>query len=407
MRAGEHRAAIERRDDDVGGRADLGEDLLDARLRAAAFGRDEHAEAVLAQPVDARREPVDVADDRIERARREHRRVGIVGRRRAAARCRPWCARAAARTTATAAARRPDRRRPTSPRACSRARASSSSSSCARSRSRRGSTIATSALAGSRSERRCSSAVSHGSHDSMPSKVCPSASRSHCSRPHGSVRQQLGRAGAHFVGRQQLAYREQPRVGEVAVRTLVGDRELRQPVDLVAPEVDAHRMVGGRRVDVDDRTAHRELAARLDLVLAAVAHRDEPLDEVVAVDLRAGRRRRSARRPRRAGPSRCTSARIGATTTCGQVLATRAQPPHHPQAPAHRLGRGRHPFERQRLPRREQLDRVVAEVLRAGRRRPAPPRRASAPRASTGRRAVAPASVAVKMARAGSGTATV
>ena len=149
----------------------------------------------------------------------------------------------------------------------------------------------------------------------------------------------------------------------VAVRTLVGDREVRQPVDLVAPEVDAHRMVGRRRVDVDDRTAHRELAARLDLVLAAIAHRDEPFDELVAVDLRAGRRRRSVRRPRRAGPSRCTSARIGATTTCGQVLATRAQPPHDPQAAAHRLGRGRDPFERQRLPRREQLDRVVAEVL--------------------------------------------
>ena len=49
MRAGQHRAAIERRDHDVGGRADLGEDLLDARLGAGAFGGDEHAEAVGAQ----------------------------------------------------------------------------------------------------------------------------------------------------------------------------------------------------------------------------------------------------------------------------------------------------------------------------------------------------------------------
>ena len=100
--------------------------------------------------------------------------------------------------------------------------------------------------------------------------------------------QQLGRAGAHLVGRQQLADREQPRVGEIAVRALVGDRELREPVDLVAPEVDAHRMVGGRGIHVDDRAAHCELAARLDLVLAAIAHRDESLDELVAVEPRAG-----------------------------------------------------------------------------------------------------------------------
>ena len=34
----------------------------------------------------------------------------------------------------------------------------------------------------------CSSSVSHGSQLSMPSKSWPSASRSHCSRPHGSRR---------------------------------------------------------------------------------------------------------------------------------------------------------------------------------------------------------------------------
>ena len=201
----------------------------------------------------------------------------------------PWCARAAARTAATGAARRPDRATPPRRRERVRERRLLVEQLLR--------AVAQPARLDDRDERarreqvgrRCSSAVSHGSHDSMPSKVCPSASRSQCSRPHGSVRQQLGRAGTHFLGRQQLAYGEEPRVVELAVRTLVGDRELRQPVDLVTPEVDAHRMVGGRRVDVDDRTAHRELAARLDLVLAAVAHRDELLDELVAVELRAGR----------------------------------------------------------------------------------------------------------------------
>ncbi len=65
--------------------------------------------------------------------------------------------------------------------------ASSSSRSAARSRIRRGSTRRTRASGPSRSKRVWSPAVSHGSHDSMPSKTAPSASRSHCSRPHGSA----------------------------------------------------------------------------------------------------------------------------------------------------------------------------------------------------------------------------
>ena len=174
--------------------------------------------------------------------------------------------------------------------------------------------------------------------------------------------QQLGGAGAHVVGGQQLADREEPRLGDVAVRPLVGHGELREPVDLVTPEVDAHRMVGGGRVHVDDRAAHRELAARFDLVLAPVAHRDEPLDELVAVEARA--RTHDDRLDVldvRAEPLHQRADRRHDHRR--EVLAAGPQPPHDAQAPAHRLRVGRHPFERQRLPRREQLDRVVAEVL--------------------------------------------
>ena len=39
-----------------------------------------------------------------------------------------------------------------------------------------------------------------------------------------------------------------------------------------------------------------------------------------------------------------------------------AQAPHHPQPTAHRLDPRAHPLERQRLPRREQLDLVRVEV---------------------------------------------
>ena len=100
---------------------------------------------------------------------------------------------------------------------------------------------------------------------------------------------ECGRPGAHLVGGEQLAGREDARFGEVVGRPLVGNRERREAIDLVAPQVDAHRMVIGRRVDVDDRTAHGQLAARLDLVLAPVATGDEAGHELVAVDVVAGR----------------------------------------------------------------------------------------------------------------------
>ena len=69
------------------------------------------------------------------------------------------------------------------------------------------------------------------------------------------------------------------------MRALVGDGELGEAVDLVAPQVDAHRPVGGDGEDVDDRAPHGDLAAVLDLVLAPVADADEGGDELVAVAL--------------------------------------------------------------------------------------------------------------------------
>ena len=174
--------------------------------------------------------------------------------------------------------------------------------------------------------------------------------------------EQGGRAGADLGGRQQLAHREDPRVGEITGRALVRDRELREPVDIVAPEVDTHGVVGGRRVHVDDRAAHRELTARLHLVLAPVAHRDEPVDEHVAVELRAwldddGLDGFDVRaEPLHERAHRCDDG-------CGQMVAADAQPPNGAQPAAQRLGRGRHPFERERLPRGEDLDGVGAEEL--------------------------------------------
>ena len=120
-------------------------------------------------------------------------------------------------------------------------------------------------------------------------------------------------------------------------------------------------MVVGRRVHVDDRAPHRDLAARLHLVLTPVAAGDQPGDQLVAVDVVAGRH----------------DDRLDLLDVRTEPLHQRAhrrhhdrgrrrpdrEPPHHPQATAHRLERRRHPLERQRLPRREELDLAVAEEL--------------------------------------------
>ncbi len=121
----------------------------------------------------------------------------------------------------------------------------------------------------------------------MPSKVWPSARRSHCSRPQGSDASECGGPLPDLLGGQQLPAGEELHLGAVDGGALVGHRELAQAVDLVAPEVDADRLVGGGREDVDDRAPHGDLAPVLDLVLPAVAEVDELLDQALLVDLRA------------------------------------------------------------------------------------------------------------------------
>ena len=217
-------------------------------------------------------------------------------------------------------------------------------------------------VAGSTSVSSWSSSSSHGSQLSMPSNSVPSARRSHCSRPHGSVATSLAACARTVGDGDQLAGGEDERLVEVVGAALVVDCELGQPIDLVAPQVDADRRVGGRREDVDDRAALRELAAMLDQRLAPVA-------EVHQV-ARATRRDRasrpcargSARRSSRPGPSRCSSARTPATMIAGHRSGD-AQSPQHLQPMAHRLDARADALERQRLPRGEQLDLAGRHVL--------------------------------------------
>jgi hypothetical protein len=77
-------------------------------------------------------------------------------------------------------------------------------------------------------------------------------------------------------------------LGEVDGAALVADRELGEPVDLVAPQVDADGGVGGAGEHVDDGAASGHLAAVLDQFLAAVAVADECGQQVVGVERGAG-----------------------------------------------------------------------------------------------------------------------
>ena len=204
------------------------------------------------------------------------------------------------------------------------ARSSSSASrSRARSRIRRGSTSTTLALSGSTSvssvlavdeprQPALHAVEQRALGEALPLLAAP--------RLGGDER---GGPVAHVVGRDQLAGREDQRLGEVVGRALVVDAEAGQAVDLVAPQVDADRRVGGRREDVDDGAAAGELAAVLDELLAAVAEA-----RPAGGRARRGRRRRrggrrSARPSVAPGPSRCSSARTPVTTTAGRRSGSR------------------------------------------------------------------------------------
>ena len=109
-------------------------------------------------------------------------------------------------------------------------------------------------------------------------------------------RQQLGDIGPlglvlerSDLGQLAMLGRELGRGGDldhlgVAERALGEGREPAQRLDLVAEQVDPDRAVLGRREQVEQAAADRELAAVLDLVDALVAGRDEVERGLVEVD---------------------------------------------------------------------------------------------------------------------------
>ena len=106
---------------------------------------------------------------------------------------------------------------------------------------------------------------------------------------------ELGRPAPYVIGEQQLAARRCPQPLDGLQGPLVGDGEGPDLLDVVAPELHPQRVFLGRREDVHDPAADRELAAPLDQVDAGVRRIREASYDVVEVDRVALAQRRPAR----------------------------------------------------------------------------------------------------------------
>ena len=180
---------------------------------------------------------------------------------------------------------------------------------------------------------------------------------------------QRGRLFAHGLVGHQLAAAEDLHLFQIVDRPLVGHVETGQPVDLVAPQVDADRVVGRRREHIDDPAPHGQLATVLHDRLAPIAHGHQPGDQLIDRDPvprthlhRAGRRPpwTEALEHRLDGgdDDLRSGAIVGAVlvTTRASVGPRPPQLPQQPETPTHGGHVGAHPLERKGLPGGKHMD---------------------------------------------------
>src|SRR5581483_4351473 len=152
-----------------------------------------------------------------------------------------------------------------------------------------------------------------------------------------------------------LRRRMDQRLVDVAERALGERRERADALDLVAEELDAQRLAAGRREDVDDPAADRELPALLDAVDALVAGDGERFGEGIDARLVAardshgprthvGRRHRLGERERGRADEPAALEQLERTRPLAHEMRWRLEPRAPPDAA-----------------RRQQRDAVVAE----------------------------------------------
>ena len=204
----------------------------------------------------------------------------------------------------------------------------------------------------------------------MPSARCSSSSRSgglfSWARAGGVVLVGAGQRGgplAHRVGEQQLAAAGRVQLVDGGDGALVGDGERAQLADLVAPELDAHGVLGGGREDVDDPAAHGELAARRDHLDPRVGQLDEPHQQGVEV-VGVADAQRHRLEPAQAGGDRLDEAARGGDDQARRVVGGEAAEHREPAADGVRARR--EALVRQGLPAGQHGDGCAIDQIRGG-----------------------------------------
>ena len=168
----------------------------------------------------------------------------------------------------------------------------------------------------------------------------------------------------HLGGEQQFATAGGVQLVDGGDGALVGHGEAAQLADLVAPELDAHGVLGGGREDVDDPAADGELAAGGDHLHPRVGQLDEADQQVVEVvgvaDPQADRLQ-----PAQAGRDRLDQAAGGRHDQPGRGGGV-GQPAEDRQPAADGVRARREPLVRQGLPARQHGDDVATEQVRGG-----------------------------------------
>ena len=182
----------------------------------------------------------------------------------------------------------------------------------------------------------------------------------------GQLRDQGGGPLADGRRQQDLPARRCPHPTGAHLETaLVRHGEPANLLDLVAPQLDAQRVVLGRREDVKNPAAHRELPATLDHVDPGVRRVHQPTRKIVEVHLVTGRHldRFEVAEPRddrlQQSPHRHDEHPDRARRP---VRRRMGEPAEHRQAVGHGVGPGRQPLVRERLPRGQHGHLVIGQV---------------------------------------------
>ncbi len=160
-----------------------------------------------------------------------------------------------------------------------------------------------------------------------------------------------------LLSRPELAARVDHRLLDAHGRTLVSNRKLGQPIDLIAPQIDPDRGIGGARVHVNNGATHGDLTPVLNLALASIAEHDQSLDELDRVDLVSRANDDRFDRGCRVDALHQRSSRCH--DEGWRMFRTKAV--EHAKALTHRLDARTHPLKRQCFPRREVQDPIGAE----------------------------------------------